>query len=141
MTEPRYSLKILLWVSTKVSNLNTSDILPHLRLFLIVLYYTAQNKAIQMCKLDFTSPVRTFFYDGSSFCSGLSSITTLSFSFRFSSILRTFSRSVFSFSSFSKAKGFSTSTFAVSSWAYSPPEHSHSFSLPHSRRISVHFPG
>ena len=54
-------IKDITVTSTKVSNLNASDIVPHLRLFLIVTYYTAQNKTIQMCKLDLPLPVLTFF--------------------------------------------------------------------------------
>lgn len=70
-----------------------------------------------MCKFDYLSRSVFFFSGVSSSCSGSSSITGVSFSFRFNSMLRAFSRSVFSFSSSSNANGFSTSTFAISSCA------------------------
>ena len=62
---------------------------------------------------DYLSRFAHFLSGCSSLWSGSVSITERSFSFRLSSILRAFSRSIFSRSSSSKAKGFSTSAFAV----------------------------
>ncbi len=70
-----------------------------------------------MCKSAYRSQFTHFLSGCSSACSGSVSITEVSFSFRFSSMLKAFSRSVFSFSSSSKAKGFLISSFAVSSCA------------------------
>ena len=89
----------------------------HLRHLLIYTYYTSQKSAIQICKPHYLSRLAHFLSGCSSACSGSVSITEVSFSFRFSSMLRAFSRSVFSFSSSSKAKGFLISSFAVSSCA------------------------
>lgn len=75
-----------------------------LRHLLIYTYYTSQKSAIQICKPHYLSRLAHFLYGCSSVCSGSVSITEVSFSFRFSSMLRTFSHSVFPFSSSSKAK-------------------------------------
>ena len=115
ITELRYSAKMLLCTSTKVSNLKlsstpfTSDILS------IYTYYTSQKSAIQICKPHYLSRLVHFLSGCSSACSGSVSITEVSFLFRFSSMLRAFSSFVFSFSSSSKAKGFLISSCAVSS--------------------------
>ena len=89
----------------------------HLRHLLIYTYYTSQKSAIQICKPHYLSRLAHFLSGCSSVCSGSVSITEVSFSFRFSSMLRAFSRSVFSFSSSSKAKGFLISSFAISGCA------------------------
>lgn len=115
MTELRYSLKILLWTSTNVSNLNSPDTFTTSAVYSSAPYYNAQISTIQMCKRCYRSISLLFLSGSPSPCSGSVSMAEGSFSSRFSSMLRAFSLSVFSFSSSSKAKGFCTSTFAFSS--------------------------
>lgn len=87
----------------------------HLRFNTSCTYYTSPKRSLQIYKQHYLSRFAHFLSGCSSLWSGSVSITERSFSFRLSSILRAFSRSVFSRSSSSKAKGFSTSAFAVCS--------------------------
>ena len=60
MTELKYSLKILLWTSTKVSNLNASDTAITSDILKIYTYYTAHFSAIQMCNSRLSLTADTF---------------------------------------------------------------------------------